>query len=120
MALFRKVGWAMKGIKSTFKSELNFKLEILGGLFLIVFSVLVWPLKLVEFFALIMAYSFSPILELVNTSIEAALARLHPEKHDLIGKAKDAAAGAVFLSVVLTVIVAMIILLNRLGIEFFI
>ncbi|PIR88212.1 MAG: hypothetical protein COU10_00430 [Candidatus Harrisonbacteria bacterium CG10_big_fil_rev_8_21_14_0_10_45_28] len=116
MALMKKIGWALKGVKETFRTELNFKLEVFSGFFLAGFVYLAWPLSFAELAALLMAYTSALVLEMVNTSIEAALGRLHPEKHDLIGKAKDAAAGAVFLSVVLTFIIAGLILLNRFGV----
>ena len=37
-------------------------------------------------------------LELVNAALEYAIDRLHPELHDEIKHAKDAAAGAVLLA----------------------
>jgi diacylglycerol kinase len=49
----------------------------------------------IDFLFLGLAYVLILITELQNSSFEAALDRIHPEKHDEIGKSKDMAAGAV-------------------------
>jgi len=68
------------------------------------------PLTPTEALFLLLAYALILITELQNSALEAALDRIHPERHDAIGKSKDMAAGAVltaglFLVVVITLIV---------------
>lgn len=51
------------------------------------------------------------IVELLNTSVEAAIDRFGDEKHELSGYAKDAGSAAVFLSLINVVITWGLVLL---------
>jgi len=58
---------------------------------------------------IVMAYGLVLISELINTSIERMLEKLHPEAHDLIGQSKDVAAAAVMGAIgILLVVMALI------------
>ena len=50
-------------------------------------------------------------LELMNSAIEAALDRVHPEQHKEIGFAKDCLAGAVMIASCASVVVFLIYLI---------
>ncbi len=54
-----------------------------------------------------------PIVELLNSAIEANVDRVGTERHELSGRAKDIASAAVFLSIVLATLVWGLILLPR-------
>jgi diacylglycerol kinase (ATP) len=43
--------------------------------------------------------------EILNTAIESVCDALHPEHHPLIGKAKDAAAGAVLMAAIAALVI---------------
>lgn len=51
------------------------------------------------------------ITETINTAIETAVDLAHPDEHPLAGRAKDIAAGAVLLSVMMSVIVGLLLFL---------
>ncbi|MCK5027345.1 MAG: diacylglycerol kinase, partial [Candidatus Pacebacteria bacterium] len=59
------------------------------------------------------SYMLILIVELVNTSMERMLDRLHPQSDELIGLSKDIASAAVFLSIVFSFIVVLIIALGK-------
>jgi diacylglycerol kinase len=71
------------------------------------------PLAVWEVLFLLLAYILILITELQNSAIEAALDRIHPERHDDIGKSKDMAAGAVLTAGVFLLIVIMALLSSR-------
>ena len=54
-----------------------------------------------------------PIVELLNSAIEANVDRVGTEPHELAGRAKDIASAAVFLSIVFAALVWGLILLPR-------
>jgi len=54
------------------------------------------PFSPVEWLLLLFSWFFVIVAELQNSAIEVALDRLHPERHESIGRAKDLTAAAVF------------------------
>lgn len=65
----------------------------------------------IEICFLIVAAGLVWSMEAINTSIELLADALHPEQHPLVGRAKDAAAGAVLLAAVTAALVGVIVLL---------
>jgi diacylglycerol kinase len=63
---------------------------------------------------LMLSWMLVLITELQNSSFESALDRIHPDRHDDIGKSKDMAAGAVFVAGLFALFVVLIIVFNRL------
>ena len=72
-----------------------------------------WPLRTYEFFFLVLSYILILAFELMNTAFERAFERLHPERHELIGRSKDLASAAVLLAILFAAIVALAILSSR-------
>ena len=94
--LVLKTVYAFRGFKFVIQHELSFKLEVIIGLPIVAFfSYYFWPLERWELMGIVITYGLVLILELVNTSIERMLEKLHPEEHELIGQSKDVAAAAV-------------------------
>lgn len=56
-----------------------------------------------------------PIVELLNSAVEANVDRVGLERHELSRRAKDIASAAVFLSIVLAAVVWGLVLLPRLA-----
>lgn len=106
---------AFSGLFTAAKIDINFKLQLLGGIFFLLFGFFMWPLSDLELLSLILAYVLIIITELQNTAFEAALDRVHPEQHDLIGKSKDIAAASVLVAGIFALIVMVMIVCNRLG-----
>ena len=109
---------AFRGILATYRSERNFKIH-LGCSILVVAMGIGFPLSGAEWrwVAACIALVFS--LELLNTAIEAIIDLLSPTYHPLAKKAKDAAAGAVLIGAVFSLIVAASIFLPKWGFSIF-
>lgn len=115
--IYRSTTHAIRGIASAFTGDESFRLEIFLGIAIYAgITVLLWPMTGSEMVVLLASYFLILITELVNTSIEVLLARLHPIRHHLIGTSKDIAAAAVFVAFVFAGIVIVILTLGRVGI----
>jgi diacylglycerol kinase len=71
----------------------------------------VFQVSRVEAAILFMAVILVFAIEIINTAIEKTFDLLHPEDHDVIRGVKDAMAGAVFISAVIALVVAVLIFL---------
>jgi diacylglycerol kinase (ATP) len=103
-----------KGISRAYHTDKSFRLEINWGL--PIYLVVGWflsPIYLPELLFYVFSYLFILAVELINTSIEVLLSRVHPEEHTLIGESKDIASGAVLVSFINAAIVVGVMLVNR-------
>jgi len=92
----KSVGYAIKGIVYVFKNEHNMRVHL--GLFLAsVILGLFLKISSGEWAIIIASYAVLFAAECINTSVEYTLDHLHPSTHINVGKAKDAAAGAVLI-----------------------
>ncbi len=106
MSIVRSFGFGFTGLIHAFREDKSFRLEVVIGLpVYVALSYILAPLSSVEWILFIGSYIFILIIELINTSIEKLLDRLHPEKHELIAKSKDIASAAVLLSFLLAGII---------------
>ena len=71
------------------------------------------PLELWEVLFVFLAYALILITELQNSALEAALDRMHPERHELIGQSKDMAAGAVLTAGAFLLLVIGVLIIAR-------
>lgn len=103
----------LRGLKHAYKQDLSFRMETWGilGYGLVVF--LAWPLSKSEWLFLILSYFIILIAELINTSVEQMLGRLHPEEHEAIGRSKDIASAAVLLAFLFAMVVVFSIFQTR-------
>ncbi|TCT23969.1 diacylglycerol kinase [Thiobaca trueperi] len=112
--VIRAFGYSMKGFKACFELEEAFRQEV----FLLIPLI---PLALwlgetpVERALLISALLLVPIVELLNSAIEANVDRVGLERHELSGRAKDIASAAVFLSIAFCVVIWALILIPKLA-----
>ncbi len=96
LGFVQRLGFALNGIRSTWRTENSFKAEVcvaLGAVGLLLYfrpAAIWWALFIITIAAVLGA-------ELMNTALENLMDKLHPEVHPLIGLAKDCAAGAVLL-----------------------
>jgi undecaprenol kinase len=91
-----RMGFAWAGIATVFRREQSFRIQCLLGLVAAVVTAALRPGWL--WAALIaLAMGFVLALELINGALEYLIDRVHPDIHDEIKHAKDAAAGAVLL-----------------------
>ena len=92
--------FSFQGLKTAFQSESAFRQEI--ATFCIVLPSGFWLAdSLVLSLALFFACMLVLIVELLNSSIEAAIDRIGLEEHDLSRKAKDLGSAAVMISLIL-------------------
>lgn len=106
-----RLGYAMAGVRTVFLREKSFRMHC--GFALLALAVaaftradLVWW----AIVALCIAIVFAA--EMVNASLEYLIDRLHPEQHEEIGHAKDAAAGGVLLASIGTACVGVLMLVQ--------
>ena len=112
--LFKSFGYAFSGIFNTIKSERNLRIHITCLVYM--FSILGFTdwftLSRAEWALLVIASSNVIACEIINTAIENAVNLASKEYTDFGKIAKDAAAGAVLISVLFAVIVGLIIMLQ--------
>ena len=108
----RAFGYSMKGLRACYKHEEAFRQE----LFLLIPLI---PLGLwfgetpVERAMLVSCLWMVPIVELLNSAIEANVDRVGLERHELSERAKDIASAAVFTSILFVIVIWALILLPK-------
>lgn len=109
--LYKATGYSIAGLRSTFKYEQAFRLEVY--LLLLLAPLAIWLGKgPLDYALLIGSWTLVMIVELLNSAIEAAIDRIGPERHELSGRAKDIGSAAVMASVFLAVGIWAGVLLN--------
>jgi diacylglycerol kinase (ATP) len=91
--------YSLRGLRSAWRGETAFRQEAIAvGLLLVVSLLLdVTPTQR----ALLILVSLAiPIVELLNSAIEAAVDRIGPERHPLAAQAKDMGSAAVLISLI--------------------
>ena len=107
--------YVFKGITYAVRKDSSFKMQFyLGLIFVSSFGYYMKPLTQSEGIWLLLSWILVLITELQNSAFELALDKLHPERHENIGKSKDMAAGAVFIAGIFALIVVITITFNRL------
>ena len=101
--------WSWRGLKHAFANETAFRQEMLVSFFLIPLGL--WLGKSpAEKVCLAGSLLLVLIIELLNSSLEAAVDRIGQEEHPLAGQAKDMGSAAVFISLLNVLLVWSIIL----------
>ena len=92
-SFLKRMGFALAGMGIVFRREKTFQIQCVCGLLSVVVMALLRPGWL---WVALVALSIALVLaaELFNGAIEYLIDRVHPEIHDEIKFAKDAAAGA--------------------------
>jgi len=111
--IITSTGHALRGFRHAYQSDRSFRYEVWGALDFAIIAAILWPLSALEIILLALAYGLILITELINTSLEQMLERVHPEEHEPIGKSKDIAASAVLMSFVVAGIIVTFLLLAR-------
>ncbi len=107
--LWRACGYSMLGFRAAFVNEQAFRLEIYLLIPLIPLGYWVGE-NGAERALLIGSLMVVPIVELLNSGVEAIVDRIGSDHHQLSGRAKDVASAAVFLSIVLVCAVWLLVL----------
>ncbi|MGD9161360.1 MAG: diacylglycerol kinase [Desulfobacteraceae bacterium] len=104
--------YSVAGFKAAWKNEEAFRQEILVGIVMIPAGFLLGTTG-TQRAILILSYLIIPLVELLNTAVEATVDRVGMEKHELSGRAKDLGSASVFLSICIAAIVWVFIACER-------
>ncbi|MFC0270047.1 diacylglycerol kinase family protein [Metabacillus herbersteinensis] len=105
--------FAWNGIIRTVKHERNFQIHLFISL-IILLSGSILSLSRIEWIILLFLIGGMLSLELMNTALERAVDLITKDYHPLAKAAKDAAAGAVLVYALLSVIIGLIIFIPKL------
>lgn len=89
--------FALNGLKTTWREEQNFRIEILVGA-IVIFCILFFQFSFIETIFSIIAITIVLISEIINTAIEDLCNKVQPEHDPIIGKIKDTMAAFVLVS----------------------
>lgn len=95
--LFRSFAHAVSGIRTAFKEEQSFRVQIAAAIFVIVLM-FVFSLNIIEKSVLILLIIIVLALEMLNSILERLIDVYKPRLHSYVRDIKDIAAGAVFLA----------------------
>lgn len=112
----RSIRIAVGGLGHAYVRDYSFRLEVWSLPIFVLIGYLLWPLAPWELLVFVFSYLFILVTELVNTSFEQMLERIHPERHEQIGISKDIASSAVLLATVFAIVVVGVLVLGRFGI----
>ena len=104
--------YSMAGFKAAWKNEEAFRQEILAGIIVVPAGFLLGA-TYTQKAILILSFLIIPLVELLNTAVEATVDRVGMEKHELSGRAKDLGSASVFLSICIAAIVWILIACER-------
>lgn len=114
-AFLHRIRFAWSGVRVAVARERSLRTQLLCALGILL--LLCWLRPAAIWWALCaLASGLVLALELVNTALEQALDRLHPEQHESMRVAKDCAAAAVLCASVAAAIVGLLTVLTALGI----
>jgi diacylglycerol kinase len=101
---------AIRGVVFLLKSEQNARVH---SVVTICVGILAYILEVtrIEAAVLFMAVILVFAIEIINTAIEKVFDVCHPGSHNIIRAAKDAMAGAVLISAIIAIVVALLIFL---------
>lgn len=108
--IFLAFFYSMNGLKLAFKEEAALRQEIILAVILLPLAYFLTETKL-EMALLWLCVLLVIIVELVNSSIEAAIDRFGPEYNLLSKKAKDIGSAAVFIALLNLAVIWLLVLL---------
>ena len=104
--------YAGRGIRLVFSSEANMKIHIVVAS-LVVICGFIFQISTPEWIACLLCIGLVFGAEMINTAIEDVVDLASPDHHELAGKAKDIAAGAVLICAIVSVIIGILIFLPK-------
>ena len=110
--IIKATGYSLKGIKAAYKYEAAFRQEVTASLVLIPLALYLGETG-VERALLLGSWLLVPLVELINSSIEAVVDRIGSELHKLSGRAKDIGSASVALAIIIAAIVWALVLIPR-------
>jgi len=99
----RAFGYSCEGLSCAWRTEAAFRQEALAAIVLVPLACLL-PLPLVHRAMLVASVLLVMIVELINSSVEAAIDRISLDHHPLSKRAKDTGSAAVMLAIMVALI----------------
>ena len=116
MSKFRSVPQSFKyaydGVREAILNEPNFRIHLIISIITLIAAV-IFRFTKYEWLTLLFTISFVLILELINTSLEAIVDLVSPERKNRAKVAKDVAAAAVLLAAVISIIVGVVLFSSK-------
>ena len=106
-------GYAFSGLWYALRTQINMPVHLALAILAIVLGIIL-RISAVEFALVFVAIGIVLVAELFNTVIELTVDLASPEIHPLAKRAKDVAAGAVLLSAMLAIVIALFVYLPHL------
>ena len=110
--LINSFGWAMNGLLTVWREEVNFRIEtaiaivVIGGGVYLNFTKLEWAFILVCISAVLSA-------EILNTAVEDLCNKIEPNTDPVIGKIKDMMSGFVLVVCITSAIIGAMVFTNH-------
>jgi len=102
---FRHAG---RGLAWAVSSQANLRFHLLAAAVVLVVALL-FRFTAIEFVGLVLCFAVVIAAELFNTALEVLIDYAWPERHPMIGRAKDVAAAAVLMAAVGTALVGLLL-----------
>tara|TARA_B100001250_G_scaffold372945_1_gene358783 strand:+ start:640 stop:1008 length:369 start_codon:yes stop_codon:yes gene_type:complete len=96
--LIKAFGYSIEGFKESYKNEAAIRQEFILSIILIPIGFLIGETG-IQKALLISSIIIIPLVELLNSAIEATVDRISSENHHLAKRAKDIGSAAVFLAI---------------------
>ena len=103
-SLVQKFGFAFRGLIIPYQTEISIRIQTTIALAAVAFGFYL-HISMNDWLWIIVGSSLVLITEILNTAIEKLVDLVSPGYHELAGKVKDIAAGAVFLAAILSLII---------------
>jgi diacylglycerol kinase len=111
-ARLKSFGYAWKGISGTLIYQHNFRIQLVAAL-LVILAGFLFSISAAEWLVVFITIALVLSLEAINTAIEHLVDHLSKERSTEAGRIKDLAAGAVLISSIFAVIIALIIFIPK-------
>ena len=110
--LFKSFKYAFEGILYTLKYEQNMLIHIMATILVVILGLIV-KLSIIEWLFCILFIGIVIATELINSSIEAVVDLISPDKNSLAKVAKDTASGAVLVFALTSLVGGLIIFVPK-------
>ncbi len=107
MKLINSFKFALKGVLSGIRNEINFRIHTVAAITVIIFSC-IYGVDYFKASLLTLTICLVLVAELINTAVEAMVDIISPEKNSFAKIAKDSAAGSVLILAIGAVIIAVL------------
>jgi undecaprenol kinase/diacylglycerol kinase (ATP) len=110
--IFIAIKNSLSGLKYVFINHQHFRIELIFAFLVIILSY-IFDLSIYEFLFIILAIFFVLFSEIINTLVEEILDIIEPNYNEKIKILKDISSGAVFITVLFSLILGIIIFTSK-------